>query len=593
MTSSRFARRLLLPLCLFALVAAAPNGFAQSAPTFTQVVVFGDSLSDNGNIRHRLEDDYLISYPGGDYNYSDGRFTNSSDTDPGSDSYVGTWHEQLERDFLKLPNGAITNSLDGGTNYAFGGATTADGTIERTVISNPDPFVGGELTVTVDNLGKQVDDYLSANSADPGALYVVWGGGNDLFDDDSDDSVTQAATNVAGLVQQLAEAGARYILVPNIPPLGVIPHYKDDPETAAALNAASAKYRGELNTELDSAVALLSGEGITITLYRLDVYGLFYRLAANPEDYGFTNTTDSAQGLSDVDPDTYLFWDDIHPTTAGHYQIAAAAYALLNGTAPTPAQSLNLSARLNVGTGDNVLIGGLIISGSAPKQVMIRGLGPSLEVNGTPVADTLADPTLELYQGADLIQTNDNWKETQQAEIEATGIAPTNDLESAILVTLDPGSYTVILRGKNSTTGIGLVEAYDLDTAAASTLANTSTRGFVQSGDDVLIGGFIVGNGGSDTVVVRAIGPSLAEAGVANPLADPALDLYDENGNVIRSDDNWRDTQESLISSTGLAPSNDLESAIIRSLEPGNYTAIVRGQDGGSGVALVEVYNLQ
>ena len=138
-----------------------------------------------------------------------------------------------------------------------------------------------------------------------------------------------------------------------------------------------------------------------------------------------------------------------------------------------------------------------------------------------------------------------------------------------------------------------MVEAYDLDSAAVSTLNNTSTRGFVQTGDDVLIGGFIIGNGESDTVVVRAIGPSLADSGVTNPLADPTLDLYDENGAVIVSDDNWRDSQESLIQSTGLAPTNDAESAIIRSLAPGSYTAMVRGKDGGTGVALVEVYNLQ
>ena len=138
-----------------------------------------------------------------------------------------------------------------------------------------------------------------------------------------------------------------------------------------------------------------------------------------------------------------------------------------------------------------------------------------------------------------------------------------------------------------------MVEAYDLDSAAVSTLANTSARGFVETGDDVLIGGFIIGNGGSDTVVVRAIGPSLADSGVATPLADPTLDLYDANGAVIRSDDDWRDSQESLIESTGLAPTNDAESAIIRSLEAGSYTAIVRGKDGGTGVALIEVYNLQ
>jgi phospholipase/lecithinase/hemolysin len=582
--------RFYLAAIAVALLVITPQLSAQSAPAFSQVVVFGDSLSDDGNIRNRLEDQYFISYPGGDFNYSDGRFTNSSDTDPNSGTYAGTWHEQLALDFLGLP--AATNSLDGGTDYAFGGATTEEGTREVTVISNPDPFIGGDFTVTIDNLGKQVDDYLADQTVDPDALYIVWGGGNDLFNDDSSDNVTATAARVAGLVEELARAGAVSILVPNVPPLGLVPNYKDDPETATALNTASADYRGELNAQLDVAVSTLAGEGITVTLYRLDVYGLFYRLAANPEDYGFVNTSDPSQG-EDVDPDEYLFWDDIHPTTAGHFQIATAAFDLLNGTALPPAQSLNLSARLNVGTGDNVLIGGLIVDGIDAKQVIVRGMGPSLAVNGTPVADALADPTLELYQDGILLMSNDNWKDSQQSEIEATGLAPTADLESAIVATLAPGSYTVILRGQDSGTGIGLVEAYDLDAVAQSSLANTSTRGFVETGDDVLIAGFIIGNGGSDTVVVRAIGPSLADAGVADPLSDPTLDLYDANGAVIRSDDNWRDSQESLIQSTGLAPVDDAESAIIRSLEPGSYTAIVRGKDGGTGVALVEVYNLQ
>lgn len=586
---SSFRRRCFTCLVL-TLLFFAPPLLAQTAPAFTQVIVFGDSLSDDGNIRHRLEDQYLISYPGGDYNYSDGRFTNSSDTDPASDMYAGTWHEQLARDFLGLA--APTNSLDGGTDYAFGGATTEDGTRDVTVISNPAPFIGGDFTVTIDNLGQQVDDYLANNTVDPAALYIVWGGGNDLFDDDSSDNVTATAERAAGLVERLAEAGAVYILVPNVPPLGLVPNYKDDPDAAAALNAASAAYRDELNAQLDAAVSTLAGESITISLYRLDVYGLFYRLSANLEDYGFVNISDSAQG-EDVDPDQYLFWDDIHPTTAGHFQIANAAFDLLNGTAQLPAQALNLSARLNVGTDEDVLIGGLIVDGTDAKQVIVRGIGPSLAINGTPVANTLADPVLELYQNGVLLTSNDNWKDTQETDIEATGLQPPNDLESAIVISLDPGEYTVILRGQNSGTGIGLVEAYDLDSAAVSTLANTSTRGFVQTGDDVLIGGFIIGNGGSETVVVRAIGPSLAEAGVVNPLADPTLDLYDANGALILSDDNWRDSQESLIQSTSLAPTNDAESAIIRSLEAGSYTAIVRGKDGGTGVALVEVYNLQ
>ena len=432
----RSFRRYCLASIALTLLLFVPRLFAQSAPTFSQVIVFGDSLSDDGNIRNRLEDQYLISYPGGDFNYSDGRFTNSSDTDPASDMYAGTWHEQLARDFLGLP--APTNSLDGGTDYAFGGATTEDGTREVTVIDNPFPFLGGEFTVTIDNLGQQVDDYLADQTVDPAALYIVWGGANDLFDDDSSENVTSTAERVAGLVEELGRAGAVSILVPNVGPLGLVPNYNDDPETAAALNAAAAAYRDELNAQLDAAVSTLAGEGITVTLYRLDVYGLSYRIAANPEDYGFVNITDPAQG-EDVDPDEYIFWDDLHPTTAGHYQIASAAFDLLSGTAQPPAQSLNLSTRLKVGTDDNVLIGGLIIDGTDSKEVIVRGIGPSLETAGLPLAGLLADPTLDLYQGDTLLMSNDNWKDSQETEIEATGLQPTNDLESAIVASLDPG----------------------------------------------------------------------------------------------------------------------------------------------------------
>ena len=223
-----------------------------------------------------MEDKYFISYPSGFFNYSDGRFTDSSDTDPNSTSDAGTWHEQLAHTFFGLP--ASTNSLDGGAEYAFGGATTASGTSDRTAISNPFPWGGGQLSLTVDNLGKQVDDYSAGNTPDAAALYIVWGGGNDLFDDDSSTHVTETAANAAGLAEQLARAGARSILVPNVPPLGLVPVYKDDAATATALNTASAEYRSELDTDLDAATATLAGEGITITLYRLDTYGLYYRL---------------------------------------------------------------------------------------------------------------------------------------------------------------------------------------------------------------------------------------------------------------------------------------------------------------------------
>lgn len=263
-----------------------------------------------------------------------------------------------------------------------------------------------------------------------------------------------------------------------------------------------------------------------------------------------------------------------------------------NASSPglSPAQLLNISTRLNVETGDNVAIGGFIITGNAAKKAMVRGMGPSL-IGLTPL---LADPTLELHgpNGA-LIASNDNWKDTQQAEIQKSTIAPTNDLESAIIATLAPAGYTAILRGKNGTTGIGVVEMYDLDVTSDSKLANISTRGFVQPGSNVMIPGFILGNGtASEKVIIRALGPSLT--GVANVLADPTLALHDSNGTLLMSNDNWRDdaSQAAQIIATGIPPQNDLESAIVTTLPAGPYTAIVEGKNGGTGVAVAEVYHL-
>jgi Ice-binding-like len=263
----------------------------------------------------------------------------------------------------------------------------------------------------------------------------------------------------------------------------------------------------------------------------------------------------------------------------------------VTGTGPilSPAQLLNISTRANVQTGDNVAIGGFIITGNAAKRVIVRGIGPTLS---SFLSGVLADPTL--------VQMNDNWKTrpngtSQQAEIEATGIPPTNDLESAIVATLAPGAYTAVLAGKNGTTGIGLVEMYDLDVASDSTLANISTRGFVQTGNDVMIGGFILGNGtASEKVLIRAIGPSLTQFGIANVLADPTLELHDSHGTLLMSNDNWQDdaSQAAQIMATGIPPQNDFESAIVTTLPPVPYTAIVAGKNGGTGVALVEVYHL-
>jgi hypothetical protein len=259
---------------------------------------------------------------------------------------------------------------------------------------------------------------------------------------------------------------------------------------------------------------------------------------------------------------------------------------------PPPSRLLNISTRLRVLTDNNVLIGGFIITGETPKKVIIRAIGPSLGELG--LSGVLADPILELHESDDTVVTNDNWKGTQEAEIEATGLQPSNDLESAIVATLDPGPYTAIVSGKNSGTGIALVEAYDLDQTLGPILANISTRGFVDTGDNVMIGGFIVGPTGSGdlNVLIRAIGPSLTDFGIDNPLLDPLLELHDSNGATLTTNDNWKDSQQAEIEATGLAPTNNSESAILQTLAPGGYTAIVRGVGDTTGVGLVEVYNL-
>jgi hypothetical protein len=253
---------------------------------------------------------------------------------------------------------------------------------------------------------------------------------------------------------------------------------------------------------------------------------------------------------------------------------------------------------MEVGTGDQALIGGFIITGNEHKEVVLRGIGPSLGAFGIP--NPLADPVLALHAGdQSLITTNDNWKDNSagdQATLISNGLAPTDDLESAIVISLDPGGYTAIVSGKNDGTGVGLVEAYDLDPGAASELANISTRGLVGTDSNVLIGGFILGSGGENTsVVVRALGPSLAQFGVTGVLSDPTLELHDTNGDLVQSNDNWKDNSaedQATLISNGLAPTDDLESAIVAPLSPGLYTAIVAGSGNLTGVGLVEVYRL-
>src|ERR1700674_2587837 len=248
----------------------------------------------------------------------------------------------------------------------------------------------------------------------------------------------------------------------------------------------------------------------------------------------------------------------------------------------------NIAARVSVGTGDQISIAGFIIQGDAaqPKRVGIRGLGPSLQVGGVPGSELLADPVLELHDATGaIIASNDNWRGSQAPEIENLGLAPGNEKEAVIIAALPAGNYTAVMRGRDGSSGIGLIEVYDLDPRGDSRLANLSARAFVGTGDDVLIGG-LIGRSVSKRLLLRALGPELAAHGIAAPLGNPVLELHDSNGAILSTNDNWKDApNRSDIAASGLAPVDDHESAILIALVPGTYTAIVGGA-GGAGPGL-------
>ncbi len=273
----------------------------------------------------------------------------------------------------------------------------------------------------------------------------------------------------------------------------------------------------------------------------------------------------------------------------------------------TPGLVANVSTRLPVGMDDNVLIEGFIVQGPAgsTKKIMVRALGPSLTSFG--IADALANPTLEIYDSKSVkVATNDNWKTTQlggfvtsdqSAEIAGSGLAPGNDLESAIIANLAPASYTAVVRGIGNTVGTGVVDAYDLSGSSPARLANIATRGLIQGGDKLMIAGFIIQNG-PVKAVIRAIGPSLTAFGITNALADPTLQLRDQNGVIVSENDNWKvrpdgTSQQQELENTGLQPTNDLESALFATIQPGQYTAQVRGKNETAGIGVAQVYFLQ
>jgi hypothetical protein len=248
-----------------------------------------------------------------------------------------------------------------------------------------------------------------------------------------------------------------------------------------------------------------------------------------------------------------------------------------------------------VDTGDNAMIAGFIVTGNSNKAIVLRGRGPSLAAFG--ISDPLVDPMLELHAAnGSLITSNDDWKDSQRSQIEGTIYQPSEDRESVILATLAPTAYTTILTGKSNTAGVGIVEVFDNNQAVDSQLGQISTRGLVAGGNDVMIAGFILGGGQGPThIAIRGIGPSLGQFGIANPLSDPTLELHDGNGATLIANDNWNDDPVSAgqLTAHGLALSNPKESGIFTLLPPGQFTAILAGKNGGTGIGIVEAYNLQ
>jgi len=331
-----------------------------------------------------------------------------------------------------------------------------------------------------------------------------------------------------------------------------------------------------------------SGGGVTITQPQLgalaDNGGATQTRALMPGSPGIDGgnpggCTDNVGALLSTDQRGYLrSYPATNPCDIGAFELQPAPTGQLG----------NISTRAFNGTGNNVMIVGFIVGGTGAKQVLVRAIGPTLAQFGVPTV--LSDPMLELHDGnGTVIATNDDWQLASNSGSIPQNLRPPDPAESAILITLLPDSYTAIVRGKNNATGNALAEVYDLDNASAIKLTNISTRSFVQTGDSVMIGGVIV-NGSGNLVLVRGLGPTLSQFGVTDVLADPVMELHDGNGTLIDSNDNWKDTNQAQIQSTGLAPPKDAEAAILRNLTPGNYTAILKGKNNTTGNALLEVY---
>lgn len=319
-------------------------------------------------------------------------------------------------------------------------------------------------------------------------------------------------------------------------------------------------------------------------------YRIHYGTAAVPYGNLVDVTTTSATISNLVNGVTYTFAVTAYDTSGNESVYSEPlSYTMGSSRVIPPAVLANISSRTLVRTGEDVMIGGFIIDGIVAKRVALRAIGPSLANAG--VSGALADPVLQIMDSTgSLVATNDNWNIPGE-EVSAIGLAPADAREAALVATLAPGAYSAIVSGKAATSGVALFELYDLDVATGR-VANISTRSRIDLGDNVMIGGFILGGTTATPIIVRAIGPSLIANGVGDALLDPTLEVYDSNGILLAANDNWRTNQEAEILASTIPPTDDREAAVVSTLGPGAYSAVIRGANGSTGVALFEVYAL-